>query len=51
MIRGTENENIKVIEVDMEQRSVEAIARDAAMQIIKAVDMIALERKKKEENQ
>lgn len=51
MIRSTENENIKVIEINTEQRSTEEIARDAAMQIIKAVDMIASERKKKEENQ
>ena len=50
MIHGTENENIKIIEIDMKQRSTEEIARDAAMQIIKAVDMIALERKKKEGN-
>ena len=50
MIHGTENESIKIIEIDMKQRSTEEIAREAAMQIIKAVDMIALERKKKEVN-
>lgn len=47
----TENKNIHVIKVDMEDRSPEDIARDAALQIVALFDCLVEEQKKMHEKQ
>lgn len=44
----TEQKNVYVIELDMKNKSVEDIAREAALQIIRITDALAEEQKQAE---